>query len=64
MKSKTTISRENKSYHLLKIHNNSMFLLTAKKIDLSLINSWELKEITKKMDLWVKAIFGDKKGFT
>jgi len=41
-----------------------MFLLTAKKIDLSLINSWELKEITKKMDLWVKAIFGDKKGFT
>ena len=57
MKSKGTLSRERKIEMLLEIHAISMRLLLAKREYLSFINSWDLKEVTQKLNSWKEKIF-------
>src|SRR3972149_10814462 len=60
MKSKTTISRENKIHNLKGIINNVIsFIVDGNKRDLSLINAWDLKEMNEKLTLWNKYINGN-----
>lgn len=62
MKSKTTISRENKIKILQRIASICIdILLRSQKRDLSLISGWEMKEVVAKMDLWYDRIFIMKK---
>jgi hypothetical protein len=65
MKSKTTLSRDAKFTRLLKIQNDIVeIIITAKKIDLTLINAKELKEVTRKVDSWLNDIKLVRKGIT
>ena len=62
MKSKTTISRENKSKMLRSINIKIWdILIYSKKSDFNLINVKELREVCKKINLWYEHIFRKEK---
>jgi len=60
-KSTSTVSNENKIHQLIYINQKILEILSeGLKGDLSHIDGWELRDMTKKINFWYEKIFPEK----